>query len=69
MWFRSVLAKWGSAARPRQPRARSSRRLAREQLEDRLVPATFNASSVSDLIADINAGGGRPGRGRCRRRA
>jgi hypothetical protein len=34
---------------------RRSTRLAVEQLEDRTVPSSFTAATVSDLIADINA--------------
>src|SRR5262245_55730570 len=42
----------GSRARP-APRRRA--RLTVEPLEDRAVPASFTATSVVDLIADINA--------------
>src|SRR2546423_433849 len=38
-----------------QPARRRSLRLTLEQLEDRTVPSSFTAGSVSDLIADINA--------------
>jgi hypothetical protein len=37
------------------PNRRRGPRLCLEQLEDRTVPSNFNAASVSDLIADINA--------------
>jgi plastocyanin len=40
-------------ARPPSPRRRD-RRLRLEQLEDRTVPSTFTAASVSELIEDIN---------------
>jgi hypothetical protein len=53
----SVLKLWRSASvrnRPQAPQRRNLR-LRLEQLEDRLVPSTFNAATVSDLIADINA--------------
>jgi len=40
--------------RSQAPRRRHSR-LRLEQLEDRLVLSTFNAATVSDLIADIKA--------------
>ena len=43
-----------ASGRP-QPARRRSMRLVLEQLEDRTVPSSFTASSVSDLIADINA--------------
>src|SRR5271157_3798543 len=52
----SVLKRWSTASvrnRPQAPRRRDLR-LRLEQLEDRLVPSTFNAATVSDLIADIN---------------
>jgi hypothetical protein len=41
----------------RRPIRRSPQasRLRLEQLEDRTVPSNFNAATVSDLIADINA--------------
>jgi hypothetical protein len=38
----------------RSPR-RGGPRLSLERLEDRALPATFTAASVSDLIADVNA--------------
>src|SRR5437868_8400615 len=41
-------------ARPQAARRRGVR-LRLEQLEDRTVPSSFTAASVSDLIADINA--------------
>jgi len=53
----SVLKLWSTASvrnRPQAPRRRDLR-LRLEQLEDRLVPSTFNAATVSDLIADIKA--------------
>jgi len=53
----SILKLWRSASarnRPQAPRRRNWR-LRLERLEDRLVPSTFNAATVSDLIADINA--------------
>jgi hypothetical protein len=56
MW-NSVLKLWRSASartRPQLPRRRSTR-LTLEHLEDRTTPSTFNAATVSDLIADINA--------------
>jgi predicted outer membrane repeat protein len=58
--FRLALAPRGTAAR--QLRRRSSpRRLSLELLEDRNLPSSYTAATVSDLIADINAanaGGG-----------
>jgi len=53
----SVLKLWRSASarnRPQAPRRRNLG-LRLEQLEDRLVPSTFYAATVSDLIADIKA--------------
>src|SRR5262249_30426934 len=47
------LARTTRGTRPARPRR--GLRLALEQLEDRTVPSTFTAVSVSDLIADINA--------------
>ena len=41
--------------RPGLPAARRGLRLVFEQLEDRTVPSSCSAASVSDLIADINA--------------
>jgi hypothetical protein len=41
-------------ARHKNPRLRSPR-LTLEQLEDRCLPSTYTAASVSELIADINA--------------
>jgi hypothetical protein len=41
-------------ARPQAERRRDVR-IGLEQLEDRTVPSAFNAATVSDLIADINA--------------
>ncbi len=66
MWFRSLLASWKSAfSRSRRPQPRPARRGSfrprLEVLEDRLVPASYSAASVADLIADIaaaNAAGG-----------
>src|SRR5271166_1558859 len=53
----SVLKLWRSASARNRPQAPQRRhlRLRLEQLEDRLVPSTFNAATVSDLIADIKA--------------
>jgi hypothetical protein len=57
MWFRTLLASWKSgrsgSLRPR-PKRRYSR-LALEHLEDRSLPSTYSAATVSGLIADINA--------------
>jgi hypothetical protein len=60
MWFHSVLTRWASGLRQsRRPRPCSAHRrgprLALEQLEDRSLPSTYTAASVSDLIADIDA--------------
>src|ERR1022692_4791369 len=57
MWFHSLFASMKSGlSRSRRPQpANRSTRLFVEHLEDRTVPSTFNAATVSDLIADINA--------------
>ena len=59
MWFRSLFASWksGLSRSPRpQPRpARRGTRLVLEHLEDRTLPSSYTAASVSDLIADITA--------------
>jgi len=58
MWFRSVFALWrsGCTASRRSQLARSRHaRLTLERLEDRTLPSSYTAGSVSDLIADINA--------------
>src|ERR1700756_2535040 len=60
MWFNELCKRWlGRSATVRRawvpaPRRRGLR-LTLERLEDRTVPSTFTAASVSDLIADINA--------------
>ena len=56
MWH-SALKLWRSGSVRTRPLAlrRLDRRLTVEHLEDRTVPSTFNAGTVSDLIADINA--------------
>jgi hypothetical protein len=51
-WFRRWPAQPRHVSRPPR-RGRLSLRL--EQLEDRMLPSTFTAATVSDLIADINA--------------
>jgi hypothetical protein len=46
----------GRTRRPRPPRPqRHGLRLTLERLEDRTLPSSYTAASVSDLIADINA--------------
>src|SRR6516225_4814267 len=46
----------GRTRRPRPPGPqRHGPRLTLEQLEDRTLPSSYTAASVSDLIADINA--------------
>jgi hypothetical protein len=42
-------------AAPTAPKPARRTRLSVERLEDRTVPATFNAATVTDLVADINA--------------
>jgi len=60
MWLNELSKRWlglpttGRPARS-QTRHRRSTRLTLEHLENRTVPSTFNAATVSDLIADINA--------------
>jgi hypothetical protein len=64
MWLKNLSwLRWSQTGRVFTPQAMQRRngRLALEYLEDRTVPSTFNAATVSDLIADINAanqGGG-----------
>jgi len=59
MWFRSLLASWKSrSSRSRRPQPRPAHRgtrLTLEHLEDRTLPSSYSAASVSALIADINA--------------
>jgi hypothetical protein len=60
MWLKDLYQRWwggpanGRRARPGPPR-RCGPRLALERLEDRTVPASFTAASVTELLADINA--------------
>jgi len=59
MWFHSLLPSGKSGrSRGRRPQPRPARRgtrLVLEQLEDRSLPSSYSAATVSDLIADINA--------------
>jgi hypothetical protein len=60
MWLPSITGFGRSASgRARHPRApakpRRGLRLHLEQLEDRALPSSYSAATVSDLIADINA--------------
>src|SRR5262249_53913827 len=60
MWLKQLQQRWfgleRAARRPRPAAARTPRaRPALECLEDRNLPSTFNAATVADLIADINA--------------
>ncbi len=59
MWIHSLLASWKSGGfRSRHPQARPARRRTRltlEHLEDRNLPSSYSAATVSDLIADIDA--------------
>ncbi len=59
MWFRSLLASCKSGVsgsrRKRSCPARRGTRLALEHLEDRSLPSSYSAATVSALIADINA--------------
>jgi hypothetical protein len=49
-----ALGSQGTSGR-KHSRRLASRRLRLEQLEDRCLPSSYTASTVSDLIADINA--------------
>ena len=55
MWHSMLKLCRPTSARNERQASRRSPRLRLEQLEDRSVPSTFNAATVSDLIADINA--------------
>src|SRR5205807_1411286 len=62
MWLKELpkdwLARWVAGAESSKPRhtiRRRGLRLRLEQLEDRHLPSSYTAASVSDLIADINA--------------
>jgi len=59
MRFDSLLASWKSrVSGSRRPQARPARhrtRLVLERFEDRSLPSSYSAATVSDLIADINA--------------
>jgi len=59
MWLHSLLASWKAGlSRRRRPQPRPARRGIRpvlEHLEDRALPSSYSASSVSALTADISA--------------
>lgn len=60
MWFRSLQASWKSPSSrgqrlPLPHRVRQSPRLAVEHLEDRSLPSSYSAATVSGLITDINS--------------
>jgi hypothetical protein len=57
MWMNQLLARFLSRTAPRRgaPRPRPRFQPMVMPLEDRMVPASFTAASVQDLIADINA--------------
>src|SRR6516165_11680017 len=60
MWFNQGYWYWqGRSPIGRRPSARASTRptvrLNLEPLEDRMLPSSYTAATVSDLIADINA--------------
>jgi hypothetical protein len=60
MWLKAILQRFVNPrpiARPAwaQVQRRRSARLVLERLEDRTLPSSYTAASVSDLIADINA--------------
>jgi hypothetical protein len=59
MWWNTLYLRWsGNSATRRRFRPKAARpprpRLFLEHLEDRTVPSSFNAATVSDLIADIH---------------
>ncbi len=62
MWLNELRRRWlgrpRSIRRRRLPTRRNHVRLTLEHLENRLVPATFNAVDVPSLIADINTANG-----------
>jgi hypothetical protein len=62
-WFPWKLARQGKGrSRPsHSPGVRRGTRLALEQLEDRTVPSSFTAATVTDLINDINYANAHPG--------
>jgi hypothetical protein len=65
MWFQEVCQRLVNRPRTRrQSRTQTGRRhrarLGAEQLEDRQVPSSFTAATVSDLIAHINAANRHP---------
>jgi hypothetical protein len=53
MWLKKLVQRFQN--RPRSAQRRHGQRLGVERLEDRTVPSSVTAASVSDLIADINA--------------
>src|SRR6516164_3599028 len=60
MWFNQWYRGWRNQPRIRsavasRPSPHRPGRLILEQLEDRTLPSSFTAATVSDLIADINA--------------
>lgn len=57
MWLNQLFARYLGRTAPRRcaPAARPRLRPMVVSLEDRTVPSTFTATSVADLIADINA--------------
>src|SRR5262249_47637231 len=57
MKLHDIVGRWLRRPRPVRPPAarRPGMRLCLEQLEDRTVPSNFTASTVSELIAEINA--------------
>jgi hypothetical protein len=53
MWLKKLVQRFQNW--PRSAQRRHGQRLGVERLEDRTVPSSVTAASVSDLIADINA--------------